>query len=262
MCPVPCLISTVCSIFIRRGGAIVCVITGPRQYTHDLPQGGLEVPCPYIFRTKDCKLGEKAKKVVEDVFGVMIIPTDDSPRQPVDDDGSHDVAGKDDGSPDAVFNHDHPLEAERIFMSTDVNRNISAHEIVITDDGESSSEPPCKKARISDIDPEYVIMGEELSDIHINLAQSLLKAQFPELSGLKSTLLQQKETPELEKQEKMLQIIHCASRLHWIVATTVGSAGNAILIYDSAFRNADEETRETIYTLFKSLAVIIINTLQ
>ena len=95
--------------------------------------------------------------MVEDVFGVMIIPTDDSPRQPVDDDSSPDVAGKDDGSLDVVFNHDHPLEAERIFMSTNVNR--FSGQIVIIGDGESSSEPPCKKARISDIDPEYIIMG-------------------------------------------------------------------------------------------------------
>ena len=49
---VPNLISTVCSIFICCGGAIVCVVTGPRQYTCDLPQGGLEIPCRYIFQKK------------------------------------------------------------------------------------------------------------------------------------------------------------------------------------------------------------------
>ena len=48
---VPRLISTICSIFIRRGGSLVCVVTGARQYSTDLPQGGLEIPCRYIFRT-------------------------------------------------------------------------------------------------------------------------------------------------------------------------------------------------------------------
>jgi len=48
---VPRLILMVCSIFIRRGGTIACVVTGPRQYSSDLPQGGLEIPCRYIFQT-------------------------------------------------------------------------------------------------------------------------------------------------------------------------------------------------------------------
>ena len=39
---------------------------------------------------------------------------------------------------------------------------------------------------------ERIIMGEELSDVDINLAQRLLRVQFPKLGGLQSTLLQQK----------------------------------------------------------------------
>ena len=38
---VPRTISSVCSIFIRRGGNIVCKITGSREYLSDLDQGGL-----------------------------------------------------------------------------------------------------------------------------------------------------------------------------------------------------------------------------
>ena len=62
-------------------------------------------------------------------------------------------------------------------------------------------------------------MGEELCDVDINLAQRLLRVQLPELGGLQSTLLQQKEAPIPERKEKMLQIIHCGSRHHWIVVT-------------------------------------------
>ena len=97
-----------------------------------------------------------------------------------------------------------------------------------------------------DLDTEYIIMGEELSDVHFNLAQSLLKVQFPELGGLKSTLLQQKEVSALETKEKVIQIIHCASRHHWIVATTIGDGGNSVVIYDSAFKNVDKETRRNV----------------
>ena len=38
---IPCLISSICSIIIRRGGVITCKIQGPCQYSLDLPQGGL-----------------------------------------------------------------------------------------------------------------------------------------------------------------------------------------------------------------------------
>jgi len=50
-----------------------------------------------------------------------------------------------------------------------------------------SFEPPLKKKKLSVSDVEDVIMGEELSDIHINLAHNLLKGQFPKLCGLHST---------------------------------------------------------------------------
>ena len=37
------------SLFLRRGGAIYCVVTGHRRYSRDLPQGGMEIPCKYRF---------------------------------------------------------------------------------------------------------------------------------------------------------------------------------------------------------------------
>ena len=42
---IPRRISAACSLFIERNGRIHCRITGPRQYSADLPQGGLEIPC-------------------------------------------------------------------------------------------------------------------------------------------------------------------------------------------------------------------------
>ena len=37
---VPKYISSICSLFLRKGGTIVCKILGSRQYSRDLPQGG------------------------------------------------------------------------------------------------------------------------------------------------------------------------------------------------------------------------------
>ena len=41
---VPRKFSRVCSLFLRRGGNIICVVTGTWRYSVDLPQGGLEIP--------------------------------------------------------------------------------------------------------------------------------------------------------------------------------------------------------------------------
>ena len=43
------------------GEDLLCVVTGPRQYSADLPQGGLEVPCYYTFITIHDAEGEKAR---------------------------------------------------------------------------------------------------------------------------------------------------------------------------------------------------------
>ena len=40
----PRQISTICHLFLRKGGIITCIVSGRRQYSTDLPQGGLEVP--------------------------------------------------------------------------------------------------------------------------------------------------------------------------------------------------------------------------
>ena len=38
----PCKISRICSLFIKRKGRIRCQVVGGRRYSVDLPQGGLE----------------------------------------------------------------------------------------------------------------------------------------------------------------------------------------------------------------------------
>ena len=42
-------ITCVCSLLLRRGGSISCQVMGGRQYSSDLPQGGLEIPCTLMF---------------------------------------------------------------------------------------------------------------------------------------------------------------------------------------------------------------------
>ena len=46
---VPWKISTACSMFLHRGGSILCQVTESRRYSADLPHGGLEIPCTLVF---------------------------------------------------------------------------------------------------------------------------------------------------------------------------------------------------------------------
>ena len=48
----PRKLSKLCSLFLRRGGIILCTVSGERRHSHDLPQGGLEVPCTLLFKHK------------------------------------------------------------------------------------------------------------------------------------------------------------------------------------------------------------------
>ena len=59
---VPRRISALCSVFIRRGGTIRCIVNGDRRYSADLPQGGLEIPCRLVFTAKTSVEADKAKK--------------------------------------------------------------------------------------------------------------------------------------------------------------------------------------------------------
>ena len=60
---VPRRISTLCYMFLRRGGVISCIITAARRYSYDLPQGGMEIPCQLKFSTDDAKSLQKIKKI-------------------------------------------------------------------------------------------------------------------------------------------------------------------------------------------------------
>ena len=61
---VPRRISSVCSVFLRRNGSIVCCITGSRRYSADLVQGGLEMPCTLTFEGSSA-LVLKAKALLQ-----------------------------------------------------------------------------------------------------------------------------------------------------------------------------------------------------
>ena len=64
---VPRKISSICSLFLRQSGSIICRVTGSRQYSSDLPQGGLENSCVLTFScaAKDGNCLEKVRSLIE-----------------------------------------------------------------------------------------------------------------------------------------------------------------------------------------------------
>ena len=61
---VPKLISAAASLFLRYSGLIKCKVTGSRQYSRNLPQGGLEIPCKLTFAGSEKYIG-KVKKLLK-----------------------------------------------------------------------------------------------------------------------------------------------------------------------------------------------------
>ena len=71
----PKKISTICSLFLSKGGTISCQVSGNRRYSSDLIQGGLEVPCILklegdeclMLKTKKLAFSEKATSTSSDL---------------------------------------------------------------------------------------------------------------------------------------------------------------------------------------------------
>jgi len=78
------------------------------------------------------------------------------------------------------------------------------------------------------------LYGDQLlNDIHVGAVQMLVKMQFPEIGGLKNTLLQNSKNLQPFQGPKNLQIVHMGDINHWIVISTMGCKKDEIEIYDS-----------------------------
>jgi len=148
---VPRRISAACALFIERKGTITCKITGSRCFSADLPQGGLEVPCTYTF-SGDSKDVAKIKK--------LVCPT--------------------------------AKEAEKENDPPPKKRKTEVIDVSNFPDSTSSVDPVWVKFKglsLTEVDKANVISGKALTDMHINVAQEIIKRQFPHISGLQSTLV-------------------------------------------------------------------------
>ena len=227
---VPKRISALSSVFIRRGGVIKSVVSGPRRYSADLEQGGLEIPCLLYFTIKNERSSLIGK--VGELSTVSSMPI----------------------STEVELEKGTALEQPSTVVVSEQTSNNSENdttEVTIDVTKTIENSPPRKKQK--QFDAECIIMGHELSDVEINLAQRFLKAQFKKLNGLQSTLLQEKViTPREVEIENKLQLIFCKQRKHWVVATTIYCDRHEVAVYDSLFAFLDKETKEIVENLFSS----------
>ena len=172
---VPRRVSARCFLFLQQNGRITCKVSGPRQFSADLPKGGLEVPCTLTF-SGEVKLVEKMKRLIipsncsADI--ATSIPTSDlSP--PVTDTLT---SKKETGETSSTS-----TEMIAISHNCDYDNSASAGPLAnhwLTHDGWT----------LTNQDRNVVVEGARLGDNHVNLAQTLLKDQFSNVSGLASTL--------------------------------------------------------------------------
>ena len=165
---IPRRISPLCSVFIRRGGSITCIVDGPRRYSADLPQGGLELPCKLLFSSPSLLESNKMKTLVQSAM-------EKSHLEPKNESTNSRLT-----STNAAATTEPLMDCSS--AATQGDDHVAVDDIVCS--------PP--KKTFQTFDEEGIIMGNELTDIEINLAQQLLKAQFNSINGLESTLHQQK----------------------------------------------------------------------
>ena len=70
---IPQFLSKITYFYLKHGGDLLVEITGKRQYSRDLPQGGMELPALYVFKTTNLEmhlqlpsLARKAMKTYND----------------------------------------------------------------------------------------------------------------------------------------------------------------------------------------------------
>ena len=110
----------------------------------------------------------------------------------------------------------------------------------------------CGGISLNKRDLQRLTSGKELSDLHINAFQNLLKMQFSSIGGLQSTLLQQNKSPLSNKKDNNLQAINrsvSSTVNHWAVLEI---KNKSIFLYDSAYTSVAGDGKQVIAHLINT----------
>ena len=162
---VPKRIFALNSVFIRRGGVIKSVVSGPRRYSADLEQVGLEIPCLLYFTTKNKREAKKSRELMESSLIGKVGELSTVASMPI--------------STEVELEKGKALEQPSTVVVSEQTSNNSENDTTeVTIDVTKTIENSSPRKKQKQFDAECIIMGHELSDVEINLAQRFLKAQF------------------------------------------------------------------------------------
>ena len=256
---VPRKISAICSLFLRRNGTIRCKVTGSRRYSRDIAQGEMEIPCQLVFEGDKKSVGKVETFMSSNNKAAKVLGSTKATNDDVKDVTTGEVV----------------KSAKRIDLSKGRNEVTTAEVLECAEAACSDLENAQDKKRIkiathvkevaleANADTEWVrifnmtlkvsdrdqlLMGEELTDIHVNAAQKLILHQFPSYQGLKSTLVRDSLGFWTNN---YIQIVHSRS-CHWITVSSIGCQPGEVDIYDSLYRDIDDATRRRIEKVFGS----------
>ncbi len=186
----PRKISFACHLFLRRLRSIWCEVTGGRRHSEDLIQGGLEVPCIIFFRgsVKDVR---KLKILVEHAMSYSCESESSNDTNSEPNNNSKHTGGK-------LDENDGEPEKKRLCSSGEWVR--------------------FKHTTLTFKERDIILDGQELSDLHIDFAQNILSAQYPNITGFQSTLFQLRQP--LKSSSNVVQVLYVRNN-HWIVLTSV-----------------------------------------
>ena len=137
----PCAISAVCYLFLRRNGTLRCQVTDTRHYSVDLPQGGLEIPCRLIF-SGHARLITKVQKLLQEAITSGLLK---------------------------------PCNNGSVLQQESLPEQPKKKSRIEQDDSSQESWLELDGIVLSQFDKKQLQDGRWLNDKHINYAQSLLK---------------------------------------------------------------------------------------
>ena len=258
-------ISTPCHLFLRKGGNISCVVNGVRRFSADLVQGGLEVPCRLVFQgsTRDI---DKIREMLRDApkekqkqldVKQEVQKTDKQDKQEAqrntNKEQQRQIPSEIEQPPQckAEPREQPETECKNVQSMVEPTKQSSACEgVIIVDNSDIIDDndiwlKTCKITLLIADRKQLTAIGSPLNDKHINLAQMLLKHQFPKWHGFYSTLLQHKP---LKKITAGIQIIHI--NYHWLTAAKF-SSDEPLRIYDSINFSVSDEMKSILTNIFE-----------
>lgn len=141
--------------------------------------------------------------------------------------------------------------------SPDNNSDCQIIEVTV---GQGNQTKHVKTHKLSDEQNKILMDGDWLNDIHINLAQALLKEKFPDCLGLENCGLGSKSHQAFsslcKRSTKFVQIYNYDGN-HWItISNYLCKDPNQVHIYDSYFRSLKRDLKKVLANLYGSQGVL------